>query len=129
MKYNRTHDGLPIEQQAVELLALFGAEEPAVPILHAPNGKKAHLAGLGIVFGIHDDEGWDPRLVMEIAAAAEKPGAAEQPSIRHGAWNLTCGDCGHRLSKKESELVEKSLGAVVARRAGRTQQSHTVKLA
>lgn len=128
MKYNRTFDGVPVSDDQ-KLLALIDSDEPAVPVLHAPKGRRAHLAGLGVILDQQDDEGAGPRLVMEIAPAAGQPGTAEQPPMAGGAWNLTCGDCGHRLSKRESELLEKAVRAIVHRRAGRARQAHTVELA
>lgn len=128
MRYIRTYDGAPVSSDP-QLLALLGAGEPAVPVLHTPKGKRSHLAGLGVILEQHDNEGWDPQLAMEIAPAAEYPGSVEQPAMPGRAWNLICGECGHRLSKRESELLEKTVRAIVHRRAGSARKQHTVQVA
>lgn len=82
MKYERTYKSVPVSDNP-EVMALVDSEEHAVPVLHAPKNRRAHPAGLGVFLGQNDDEGWNPRLEMEIAPAAERPGEVE-PGPRGG---------------------------------------------
>lgn len=138
MKYQQRWTGTTrlIDKRVQDLI---GHRPPAVPVIHAPKGKRSHPAGLGALLYLTDNGvdtitelgDWREWLVLEIAAAEEAPGMSEPPPPDlpgGGSWNLVCGQCGHRLSKKDSELFEQAVRALVARRGGVARASETITL-